>query len=153
MYFLLDTNILLNYLKAGRIIQHLIGKYDLFSPTNVMAISAVTIGEMESFVLQRNWGERRVNEFINSLSDFLILPINSEDILKSYGKIDAYSQGKLISKPLPSGMSARNMGKNDLWIAATACVTGAKLLTTDKDFQHLDGTFIDLEYIDISAYY
>ncbi len=153
MYFLLDTNILLNYLKSGRIINHLIKEFDLFSPANVMAISTVTIGEMESLVLQRNWGEKRVDKFIISLNDFLILPINSEDILKSYGEIDAYSQGKLVSKPLPIGMSARNMGKNDLWIAATAHITGAKLLTTDKDFQHLDGVFIDLEYIDIDAYY
>jgi len=34
------------------------------------------------------------------------------------------------------------MGKNDLWIAATAHVTGATLLTTDKDFDHLDPQFL-----------
>ncbi len=41
-------------------------------------------------------------------------------------------------------MSARNMGKNDLWIAATAHVLGAKLLTTDADFNHLNEVFLDL---------
>ncbi len=36
------------------------------------------------------------------------------------------------------------MGKNDLWIAATANATGATLLTTDSDFDHLSPNFIDL---------
>lgn len=31
----------------------------------------------------------------------------------------------------------RTLGKNDLWIAATAAMTGAVLLTTDKDFDPL----------------
>jgi len=44
--------------------------------------------------------------------------------------------------------SARNMGKNDLWIAATASILNAKLITTDKDFSHLKNQMIDLEIID-----
>ncbi len=40
------------------------------------------------------------------------------------------------------------MGKNDLWIAATANATGALLLTTDKDFDHLDGAFLNRVWID-----
>ena len=42
------------------------------------------------------------------------------------------------------------MGKEDLWIAATASVLNAILITTDKDFQHLDNEFIKLEYIYIN---
>ena len=45
---------------------------------------------------------------------------------------------------LSKGLTSRNMGKNDLWIAATAAVTQSKLLTTDGDFDHLNGSFIDL---------
>ena len=52
-------------------------------------------------------------------------------------QLDAYSQGKLSMRPLPAGMSARNMGKNDLWIAATALYFDVELHTTDKDFDHL----------------
>lgn len=32
-------------------------------------------------------------------------------------------------------ISARNMGKKDLWIASTAALLGLKLVTTDNDFQ------------------
>ena len=43
---------------------------------------------------------------------------------------------------------AQPLGKNDLWIAATAHVTGATLLTTDKDFDHLAGQFLKREWVD-----
>jgi predicted nucleic acid-binding protein len=34
-----------------------------------------------------------------------------------------------------------NLSHNDTWIAATASVTGAVLLTTDRDFERLDARF------------
>ena len=45
---------------------------------------------------------------------------NDDNLMEAYARIDAYSQGRLQGEPLD--MSARNMGKNDLWIAATAYV-------------------------------
>lgn len=45
-------------------------------------------------------------------------------------------------------MTARNMGKNDLWIAATASVTHATLLTTDQDFRHLHKKYLQVAEID-----
>lgn len=63
-----------------------------------------------------------------------------------YGEIDAFSQGKLKGQPLPAGLSSRNMGKNDLWIAVSAAATVATLLTTDKDFKHLKGVFMKHQY-------
>jgi tRNA(fMet)-specific endonuclease VapC len=37
------------------------------------------------------------------------------------------------------------MGKNNLWIAATAALPGLKLVTTDGDFDHLHEVFFDLQ--------
>ena len=74
--------------------------------------------------------------------NIILIDINAEDILTRYAEIEAYSQGKLSDKAL--GSSARNMGKNDLWIAATASVVNATLLTTDADFDHLNGVFLNL---------
>lgn len=54
-----------------------------------------------------------------------------------YAQIDAYSQGRLTLNPLPASLSARNMGKNDLWIAATALFFDLELHTADQDFDHL----------------
>ncbi len=61
-------------------------------------------------------------------------------------------QGKLTELPLPPNISARNMGKNDLWIAAAAHIIQATLLTTDKDFLHLDKHFFDIELLDIQLF-
>jgi predicted nucleic acid-binding protein len=43
---------------------------------------------------------------------------------------------------------ANTLGKNDAWIAATAMVTRATLLTTDMDFDHLHGKYLDRIWID-----
>lgn len=68
------------------------------------------------------------------------------ELLMAYATIDAYCQGKI---PSPNGQllnnSSRNMGKNDLWIAATAYAINALLLTTDGDYDHLDKSFINLK--------
>ena len=40
------------------------------------------------------------------------------------------------------------MGKNDIWIAATAVSSGLPLLTTDKDFNFLNGNLIQVLWID-----
>ena len=67
------------------------------------------------------------------------------EIADRYAEIDAYNQNKLPARSL--GRTARNMGKNDLWIAATASVLGAILLTTNHDFDHLDGMYVQLAKI------
>ncbi len=45
---------------------------------------------------------------------------------------------------MPLGASAITMGKNDLWMAATAKVADAKLLTIDSDFDYLYDKFIQV---------
>jgi predicted nucleic acid-binding protein len=44
------------------------------------------------------------------------------------------------------------MGKNDLWIAASASLAGATLITTDKDFDHLHGKFVEVVWLDPNLY-
>lgn len=79
----------------------------------------------------------------------MVIPVNDKAIVDRYAEIDAYSQGKFAGKPLPSGMSSRNMGKNDLWIAATASLTKTPLLTTDGDFGHLIGSnYLEIEKVE-----
>jgi tRNA(fMet)-specific endonuclease VapC len=39
------------------------------------------------------------------------------------------------------------MGKNDLWIAATAHVLDLTILTSDKDFDHLNGVYLKVEKV------
>jgi len=95
--------------------------------------------------LQNNWGAKRIAYVEQFLKEFIVIDVRYNDLLNAYAEIDAFSQGKLAQKPL--GTSSRNMGKNDLWIAATAHIMNARLITMDKDFQHLDGEYFDLVYL------
>ena len=70
--------------------------------------------------------------------------------MEEYADIDAFSQRNHPTMQL-SG-SARKMSKNDLWIAATASVFEATLLTTDSDFDHLHNIFFNVEYINPELY-
>ena len=68
---------------------------------------------------------------------FPVIPLPFSQVISVYAEIDDYSRRNGVT-----------MGKNDLWIAATASVTGARLLTTDKDFDHLHGVFLSRDWID-----
>ncbi|WP_020603221.1 PIN domain-containing protein [Spirosoma spitsbergense] len=107
-------------------------------------IPMVVAGELEAFALKADWGYQKVS-FMQSILDYYPLIEISRSLTQLYAQADAYSQGKLKLRPLLPGMSARNMGKNDLWIAATALYFDMELHTTDNDFDHLTG--LDLRLI------
>lgn len=119
-----DTNLIIEHIRRGEIL-----------PARTI-LSVIVAGELEAFALKADWGYQKVSVMRAILERFGIIDI-TERLLPSYARIDAYSQGKLEMEPLPTGMSARNMGKNDLWIAATALFFELELHTTDKDFDHL----------------
>ncbi|RIV23885.1 type II toxin-antitoxin system VapC family toxin [Fibrisoma montanum] len=150
MMHLLDTNIVLAYLKKSTLSVALDKQYGLLSEHAKPFISAVTVGELWSLCLQNNWGPKRRELLIEILRQLTIVDINLEPIIQNYAEIDAFSQSKLMGRPL--GSSARNMGKNDLWIAATASMLDAVLITTDKDFDHLHGQFVEVIRIDPDVY-
>jgi len=105
----------------------------------------VTIGEIRSIALQNNWGAKRIEFVEQFLKEFVVIDVRYNDLINTYAEIDAFSQGKFARKPL--GTSSRNMGKNDLWIAATAHIMNAQLITMDKDFQHLDKEYFEVIYL------
>ena len=147
MNYILDTNILLIYLREKQLADIIDKQFQALSFPNIPIISVVTVGELKSLALQNNWGEIRMKRLNDFVKQFLIADINVETVIQRYAEIDAFSQGKLQNRPLQT--SARNMGKNDLWIAATASILKAPLLTTDNDFSHLDNEFLKLLYINI----
>ena len=143
--YLLDTNILLYYIRQDHLWDKVQNRFDL--KTGINAISIINIGELWSIALRNQWGERRLKQLENISNEFTVIDLNIESIVKRYGEIDAYSQGKLKERPLST--SARNMGKNDLWLAATASVLNLTLITSDQDFNHLAPTFLSLEALDM----
>ncbi|TAK43982.1 MAG: type II toxin-antitoxin system VapC family toxin [Saprospiraceae bacterium] len=142
--FLLDTNIVLAYLRGHALYQQIENDHQLFDPGAAILVSVATKAELLSLGIQNNWSKQKLGKLAALLQRLFVMDINEADhsLMEAYAQIDAFSQGKLPGKAL--GTSARNMGKNDLWIAATAHVSNSTLITTDGDFDHLQGNFISL---------
>lgn len=124
---LIDTNIAIAYIRTGALV-----------PATTI-ISVIVAAELEAFALKLDWGYQKIYVMRTLLERFRPIPIG-EELIQSYAYLDAYSQGKLKETPLPPGMTARNMGKNDLWLAATALFFDVELHTADHDFDHLGPT-------------
>ena len=117
-----DTNLLINHVRRRSL------------PPVKTIIPIVVVGELEAFSLKADWGSQKI-DFMRYMIDRYPIADLEFDVIPVYAKIDTFSQGKLKTAPLSS--SARNMGKNDIWIAATALYLDMELHTTDNDFDHL----------------
>jgi len=151
--YVLDTGIILGYAKGAGYAKYVDQTYSISAPPNIGVISVVTEGEMLSIAKQRGWGQSKTLALHAILMAIPTIDINNQRILDAYAEIDAYSQGKCTPSHLPAVSSARNMGKNDIWIAATATVLKAFLVTTDQHFSHLHGNYMDVIYIDPTGNY
>jgi predicted nucleic acid-binding protein len=146
-FYILDTNILLHLVRGNKKGEE-IKNYLNQQPEIQIFISIVSIAETESLVIQLSWGNEKILKLRELVNKMIVIDITKGDnnLINNYALIDAFSQGKL---PAPNGQllqtSSRNMGKNDLWIAATAYALDAVLLTTDNDFDHLNGVFFEVE--------
>lgn len=143
MKYVFDTNILVHYIRESPIMAKVEESFQPFNQGNRTWLSAVSIGEIRSFAMQAKWGPNRIFRLENLIKRLLILDVNIEELHYRYAEIDAFSQVK--HPTIPSDFSARNMGKNDLWIAATASLLEGTLLTTDSDFNHLEDIFLSVK--------
>jgi tRNA(fMet)-specific endonuclease VapC len=141
--YLLDTNIIVALVRAGKLGQYINRRFELRKASQRPFVSIVSLGEVRVFAKYRNWGEAKLNALTNALDNLVTVDISHPTV------IDSYIELALISLLYPSG--ARNMGKNDLWIAACAKAAKAVLLTTDKDFCHLIPDHLEGEVIDPAA--
>ena len=133
---ILDSNILLHYIRESPLAEVIEARYALTTAVPALLISIVSEGELRALALRLAWGTVK-RQRAEGLPDYLtIIPIPFEDVVETHAKIDDYSHRKGIT-----------MGKNDLWIAATAAIIGARLLTTDRDFGHLDGVYLGRDWM------
>jgi predicted nucleic acid-binding protein len=137
--YLFDTNILVHLIRDDATGQRLKGTYTplMLAPTPLVSI--VSHGEIRSLAYQWSWGKQRQEQMRFLLAHLGKVPVGEEKVLESYAAIDSYSESM-----------GRSMGKNDIWIAAAAYKTGARLVTTDRDFDHLQPNFIEIDLIELS---
>jgi tRNA(fMet)-specific endonuclease VapC len=134
---IIDTNILLAYARGRELYNKIEAHFALRKSGLGTLVSIVSEGELRVLALQFVWGEARQQEMERQLAYCTIVPLPFSDIVQVYAEIDDYSRRKGVT-----------MGKNEIWIAATAAVTWVRLLTTDRDFDHLDGVYLTRDWVD-----
>lgn len=142
--FILDTNIVLQIIRDNNRFKQIASLLSLDKNDTTILISIVTKAELLALGKKNGWGQKKLSLLKNLLEELIIIDINNSDstLIDAYSTIDAFSQGSLTDRPLNT--TARNMGKNDLWIAATAYVANAELVTMDADFDHLNEEFMTI---------
>jgi tRNA(fMet)-specific endonuclease VapC len=134
--FILDTNILLAYARQSPPYLNAEKSLNLSADDAQLIVSVVSLVEIRVLAIRNNWGEKKI-ELLNRLFEETLLvvdvSIGAPELLDAYVEID-----------VQSNKMGRKMGKNDLWIAATAKVTGSTLISTDKNFDHLNNTHLSV---------
>ncbi|ATB29813.1 type II toxin-antitoxin system VapC family toxin [Melittangium boletus] len=123
---LFDTNLIFHLLKASPLGDKVADEHSLHRGSTRSLCSVVSVGEARAFARKRRWGVSRVTRLHEVMERFAVIDIRPGTLLDHYVAFDAFCEAR-----------GRVLGKNDLWIAATAAVTGALLLTTDRDFDPL----------------
>lgn len=129
---LLDTNIVLFLVRGNDFGRRIDAQYNLLRRPDRPLISVVNVGELLGFARYRSWGEGLVAELRAFLDQLVIVDIN-EAVVERY----AFFHDYLLK-------TGKHAGQNDLWIAATASVASATLITTDGDFNPLAGEHLKL---------
>ncbi|MBL7133464.1 MAG: type II toxin-antitoxin system VapC family toxin [Phycisphaerae bacterium] len=136
IYYLLDTNILLAYIRAGKLGEQIERTYKLSASPYKPLISVVTVGEILAVARKFGWGDEKILTMNGLLKELIRLDINDAQVLEAYAEPDEFAR------------THQTIGKNDVWIAATARVTGATLLTTDRHFDQFHPKYIKRIWID-----
>ena len=142
----IDTCVFIHIVRdtdTGRKCIEALEKYD--EAANVI-VSVVTKAELASFIAQNNWGKSKIDKLNKILEEITYIDISNADqlLIDSYTKIDAFSKRKIKDKSgnLLDG-SARKMGKTTFGLRQRL-FTDIPLMTTDGDFDHLNGSMMNI---------
>lgn len=152
-YFLLDTGILLGLARKAPWARQALERLPLNDQETAAVTSVICQGEILALAEKFGWGEKKRWWLENVLNRLPVLDINRNSILSAYARIDSWTHGNPVRSAgaiLPPPIPAVPMKQNDLWIAATAHVTDAALVSTDKDFNHLANVWISFIHVDQS---
>ncbi|NMB74980.1 MAG: type II toxin-antitoxin system VapC family toxin [Myxococcales bacterium] len=141
-FYLLDTTVLVHLVRDADLGKRIDNAFGLRQAPRRPAICIVTHGEAWTVAERLGWKDKKKAALAKALDEVVTIDIHDEKIIQSYVEIWNHLRNH------PTG-SKTNIGENDRWIAAVTRVAGAKLLTTDTDFQCFAPSFLDYQYITI----
>jgi len=138
--YLFDTGILLHWVRGSKVATVVDGQFQLRAASFRPLICEVSLGEMEAFARTEKWGDQKRNKLKELKKELISVDISDSRVIEAYADLSSLSK---------SNGWAIFHGKNDLWVGAATRVTGATLLTADKDFLPLrDGKHLDVILLD-----
>jgi len=138
--YVLDTSVLLNLVRGHDLGKSIDRAFGLRATFHRHIVSIVSHGELRVLATRKQRGDQKLGALTLALEELVTVNVDSSAM------VDAYVRVEDSCRNAPG--AARNMGQNDMWIAATALYADLPLLTTDKDFDHLDGRLIRVHWID-----
>jgi tRNA(fMet)-specific endonuclease VapC len=145
MNLLLDTNILVHSVRVDNLNDFL----EYINPSDVsLYLSITTIAEVYSISVQNKWSSKKLLILNYLISKCEVVDV-TDYLIPTYVEIDTFSKRRNPNFTEYAFPTHRNMGKNDLWIAATAAFLNLSLVTTDLDFNHLHDIFLDVRSINV----
>lgn len=127
----LDTSVVIHLARNDATGQDIERRYALTSRRDRPVISSVTEGEVLGLAYYWNWGQKKVQNMQDILANLVRLDAGHPAVVDSYARLYAHAR-----------RMGHSCGENDLWIAATAQVAGAALLTCDADFDWLHPDYL-----------
>ena len=111
--FLLDTNIVVAYLRKSAVADEVERKFQLRHRPERPLLSVISVGELWALAKKFGWGERKQARLMDLVRELVVVDINSKQVLESYAELSHWTESR-----------GQKMGQqNDLWIAATAKAT------------------------------
>lgn len=133
---ILDTNILVYWMRGRTAGEWLRTEYDLSNRSPRPVVPVVVVAEIQAFARRNRWGATKLDLLAKLLRSLPHADISPEVVIEAYVELDCETHAR-----------GQKMGKNDLWIAAITRVLGAVVLTTDKDFDRFDQTMVRVERV------
>lgn len=96
-------------------------RYDPELAGHIALISFMTVAEIERWVLQYRWGKQRIQLLRTFLGRFTVVP-SSPDLCRKWAEVMVTAQA-----------AGRRIESADAWIAATALLDDAPLLTNNRN--------------------
>jgi tRNA(fMet)-specific endonuclease VapC len=138
--YVLDTSTLLNLIRGKELGQQIDAAFGLRTAMYRHTISIVTHGEMRVLAERNKWGAQKRDALDIALDSLVTVNIDSEPLVEAYVRVEEACRN--------APLNPRTMGQNDMWIAATALLCDLPIITTDDDFNHLNGRLITVHWVD-----
>lgn len=97
-FYLLDTNVLLHWLRGSKVSGTIDGQFQLTAGGFRPLICEVTLGEMEAFAMSNKWGEDRKRKLSEVKTNLVVVDLSDDRIMRAYAEFStlAKEQGLAI---------------------------------------------------------